>query len=323
MIEAETPQQGLEKAIEALKEIHKETGAKNQAAKITGERLNSKGVFNLSDKLTGKDLMIEQAGDMTEAILQELNQLMARDETGMNVVLIDTAERLAALHRVYPGLAKGFEYFGKSRPPKEKEYEAPKEDKRPVRQVQVHRQEMPKEKKEEPVRAMPQEPLKRPAQEEMQPVAQTIKEQVPAREEKKQPVMKAVEPAKKPARKEVPVTPAPVKKLVEPEFTDNEELPMDEMEEEEMDIDEFAKYACEYASDIDCSISGKSMLALYERIEIMEEDGIALTKESAEDLIEEAADKAETPSFFKRITGIFSSKYDKDGLLILKEEHFI
>ena len=48
-----------------------------------------------------------------------------------------------------------------------------------------------------------------------------------------------------------------------------------------MDIDEFAQYACQYASDIDCSISGKSMLALYERIEIMEEDGIALTKESA------------------------------------------
>ena len=31
---------------------------------------------------------------MNESILQELNQLMARDETGMNVVLIDTARRL-------------------------------------------------------------------------------------------------------------------------------------------------------------------------------------------------------------------------------------
>ena len=38
--------------------------------------------------------------------------------------------------------------------------------------------------------------------------------------------------------------------------------------EEEMDIDEFAQYACKYASEIDCSITGKSMLALYERIEI-------------------------------------------------------
>ena len=89
------------------------------------------------------------------------------------------------------------------------------------------------------------------------------------------------------------------------------------------DIDEFAKYACQYAGKIDCSISGKSMLALYERIEIMEEDGIALTKEEAENLIEEAADRAENPSFFKKITGIFSSNYDRDGLLILKEEHFL
>ena len=40
----------------------------------------------MADKLTGKDLIIENAGDMTEAIPRELNQLMARDETGMNVV---------------------------------------------------------------------------------------------------------------------------------------------------------------------------------------------------------------------------------------------
>jgi len=90
-----------------------------------------------------------------------------------------------------------------------------------------------------------------------------------------------------------------------------------------MDIDEFAQYACKYAGEIDCSITGKSMLALYERIEILEEDGILLNKANAEALIEEAADRAEKPTFGKRITGIFSSKYDKDGLLILKEEHFI
>ena len=43
---------------------------------------------------------------------------------------------------------------------------------------------------------------------------------------------------------------------------------------------------------------------LYERIEIMEEDGVPLTKVNAEDLIEEAADKAENPSFIKRIRNI-------------------
>ncbi len=100
------------------------------------------------------------------------------------------------------------------------------------------------------------------------------------------------------------------------------EMPEEEPEEE-MGIDEFAQYACQYATEIDCSITGKSMLALYERIEIMEEDGIRLTRENAEALIEEAADRAEKPSLGKAIKGIFSSKYNKDGLLILKEEHFI
>lgn len=73
----------------------------------------------------------------------------------------------------------------------------------------------------------------------------------------------------------------------------------------EMDLDAFANYACDYARSIDCSLKDKSMLALYERIEIMEEDGIPLTKANAEALIEEAADKAEKPSLGKRIKVCF------------------
>lgn len=102
-----------------------------------------------------------------------------------------------------------------------------------------------------------------------------------------------------------------------------EEEPLPEDYQEEMDIDEFAQYACKYASEIDCSITGKNMLALYERIEIMEEDNIPLTRANAEALIEEAADRAEKPTLGRRIRGLFSSKYDKQGLLILKEEHFL
>ena len=92
---------------------------------------------------------------------------------------------------------------------------------------------------------------------------------------------------------------------------------------DQMEIDDFAQYCAQYAASIDCSITGKSMLALYERIELMEEDGIPLTKATAEQLIEEAADRAEKPPIGKRLTGIFKGKYDKNGLLILKEEDFI
>ncbi len=44
--------------------------------------------------------------------------------------------------------------------------------------------------------------------------------------------------------------------------------------------------------------------------------------ETAGEEAPEAADKAEKPSFFGAIRGIFSPKYDKDGLLILKEKNF-
>ena len=307
MIEAEAPEKGLELAIEALRKIHKETGIKNQAAKISGEKLNRRGVFALADKLTGKDLIIENAGDMTEAILQELNQLMARDETGMNVVLIDTAKRLEELHRVYPGLAKRFECIGTSDSIKAKKAEKVKKT-------------VGKQPEKQPVKAAA--PLKevksaaKPAVKEAGEVKKTQPAERPA-------VKAAVQPEKKQQEKKQPVKQQPVKRPVQAPVVKDPKRSSVEPKEAEMDIDEFAKYACQYAGKIDCSISGKSMLALYERIEIMEEDGIALTKEEAENLIEEAADRAENPSFFKKITGIFSSKYDRDGLLILKEEHFL
>ena len=331
MIEAEYSSSGLDQAIELLKKIHKETGAKNQAAKITGEKLNSKGVFAIADKLTGKDLIIEQAGAMEESTLQELNQLMARDETGMNVVLIDVAGNLARIHKVYPGLAKRFEYVGKMGP-EEVAYVAPEGDDRPVRPVQLRKAEEPavsrkvQSRKEEPAVSKVQ-PVPEPAAPRSLPKPEP--EQKPdtdrkaETEQKPKPVRRKMEEsrpepvARREEHKEVPLKAAenpPV--LPQPDEWDYDD-------QQEMDIDEFAQYTCQYASDIDCSISGKSMLALYERIEIMEEDGVPLTKVNAEDLIEEAADKAENPSFFKRITGIFSSKYDRDGLLILKEEHFI
>ena len=65
------------------------------------------------------------------------------------------------------------------------------------------------------------------------------------------------------------------------------------------------------------------MLALYERIEIMQEDGVRLSRKNAEALIEEVADRAEKPPLLKRIGGMFSRKYDKEGMLILKEDDFI
>ena len=75
MVESEEPEAGLVIAVDALKRIHRQLGIKNQAAKITGEKLNKRGVLALADKLVGKDLIVEYAGDMTDDVLEELKNI--------------------------------------------------------------------------------------------------------------------------------------------------------------------------------------------------------------------------------------------------------
>jgi hypothetical protein len=134
--------------------------------------------------------------------------------------------------------------------------------------------------------------------------------------------LRAAEEAERELDEEQPENDGAVSAAVE---KSEENLPEDDGVEEgqtspvpqggEMDIDAFVQYACEYAVDCDCSIDGKAKLALYERAEMMEDDGIPLTRENAVDLIERAADKAEKKKLFSR-------RYDKNGYLILKEKNF-
>ncbi len=224
MIEARTPEKGMDYALALLRRIQKETGVKTPVARITGSNLNKKGILENVEKLTGKTLLVEEAGDLSPASLKELGALLDQHVEGTRVLLIDNERQLDMMLEREPDLAAYFD------------------------RVTVEDVKMPEE----------------PAQEEAAPP-----------------------------------------------------------ENEELDIDAFAQYACDYAASIDCSITGKSMLALYERIEIMEEDGIPLTRGNAESLIEEAADKAEKPGLVGSVKGIFSSKYNKDGLLILRESNFI
>lgn len=289
MIEARTPEKGLEMAVEALKQIHEENGIKHQVLKISGSKLSKRGIFASEDKISGKDLVIEEAGDLTPEALAELNQFMDRDETGTIVVLIDNPRQMEELHGQNPQLAAKFECIGvKDEDPIEDVSEAVL--KQIALQEDIAREEIQGEAEEE------------------------VEEEIPV------PVKKAAMPEEKRAKKVAQPRPeVRQEKAVQPRREDIKQPDADE----EMDLDEFAQYACKYAGEIDCSISGKSMLALYERIEIMEEDGIPLTRANAEELIEEAADKAEKPSIGKLIKGVFSPKYDKDGMLILKEQHFI
>ena len=63
MIEAKTPEKGLQIAIDALKKIHNELGCSNQVVKISAGKLNQRGLMTIADKLAGKDLIVEEHGN--------------------------------------------------------------------------------------------------------------------------------------------------------------------------------------------------------------------------------------------------------------------
>ena len=86
-----------------------------------------------------------------------------------------------------------------------------------------------------------------------------------------------------------------------------------------MALNEFILYAADYIKEIECVLEGKAMEAIEERADYMLEDGTPLNKKNARSLIDHAADMAEKAGIFK---SIFKPKYDKEGRLILREEHF-
>ena len=112
MIEEISPVRGLELAVETLKYIHRELGTKHQVAKITGEKLNNRGVFAVADKIAGKDLIVEQAGALSDIVMEELDDLLDQDKTGINVILIDSPRRIEIICQHNPTIADKFERVG-------------------------------------------------------------------------------------------------------------------------------------------------------------------------------------------------------------------
>ena len=89
-----------------------------------------------------------------------------------------------------------------------------------------------------------------------------------------------------------------------------------------MDVDDFINYALSYAKEIECVLYNKAKYAVEERADYMKEDKTPLTRKNARNLIDHAADLAERPGVVKAIFGFMNPKYDKEGRLILREEHF-
>ena len=361
LIEGRTPEEGLQSAVERLKEAQAVTGFKRPAAKVKAERLNVYGVRNSAEKTAGRDLIIEEAGDLSDVSLSELIQLIAADGGMRTVLLIDNPLQLTRLRASHPEVETVFHtadkredvkaYFAAEAKFREAEARLREEAVKTALEAKEARRKEEEAKRAEEEARRAEEEARRLAEREAAENARKATEAAAAaaeakaaaeREEearrKEEEARRAEEllnrvaeeiivrePATVPAARAEAEAQRPAQRAV-PRAEDRAKLDAERRRAKENELltkDAFANYAAAYARNIDCVMTGKSMNALYERIELLQEDGVSLTRKNAEILIEEAADHAERPPLGRRLSGLFSKRYNKDGLLILKEEDFL
>ena len=315
IIEAETLEKAFHIAVEEIKYFHKKYGVDFKVAKINADKLNEKGFASFKDKLEERDLIIESAGKLKYSVLDEIEQYIKEVKESSSIVLIDEVDHFDRLAEDRP---KFLEYFDIVSGGDEEDDLLEDVD---LDAAVKEREEKSEEKEDEAV-----SPEEEYLDEEEEPEEEYVPHKPSIFERPARPYKEVLEEE---AEKEQPRKEA----LSEPVTKQQEASAFPEKEEQirrdkkpsskSMDIEDFARYAIDYASSIDCSITDKGITALYERIQLMEEDGIVLNEESARDLIEETADQAEKPGLGKKIGSLFRPKYDKDDKLILREEHFM
>lgn len=347
IIEAKTRADGLKIAIDEIKYFHDLYGFNFKVAKTDATRLNERGFAAFVPKIVGKDLIVENAGALTYDVVDEIGDYIDTLTDSSSVVLVDVMDHFDRMAEDRPLFIKKFDLVS----------DVEEEEDELVEDVDLDAPVQADEENEESTASMTEQQSSSAAsfREDRTPVPLHGTEDMSAEvdsSDKYVDTSAADMPAAASTLDNAYAGPQDTQvdsaadavdypaETADADGYDEEALSKEEADADgnaaaqpedklpgdyyqEMSVEDFANYAQQYAREIDCVLVGKTVLALYERIEMMQEDGVELTKESAEELIEEAADKAEAPSLGKKLTGMFHPKYDKENRLILRADNFI
>lgn len=302
IIEAETLEAGFQVAVNEIKYFHEQYGLEYKVAKISAEKLNQKGFASFTEKLEGKDLIIEGAGSLLYPVVDEISAYLKQKEGLNSLVLVDAVDHFDQLAADKPDFIQCFELVSALPEKKEEEEDL-------LEEVDLSELPMGAAKEEELASRDMTEgdprteaPRATPEGSELNAVA----EDTESEQEKLAAELRAsMERPSRPLEETERIRPGRV-----------EGIAADFPEKKDMSLEEFAAYAQDYAKSIDCVIPERAIRSMYEKIEILQEDGVPLSRKNAEDMVEDAADKAEKPKLFR-------SKYDKNDKLILHEDCFL
>lgn len=359
VVEGITAQKALENAIEVLKEVNTLTKIKRSVLKIGALSLNSRGVKNSYEKIKGKDLIIVEAGELDDKTIAELIDFIKDGkETVVFSDTIEGIEMLLASNDLLYGMSlvlREEEVPVKKKNIvaniviKERESEKPKNA---TEEVATANTEADESKESEPAKKSDFDNV----EEILRKIYGDDSLKFEISEIKESESIKLYNPSSSEEQEEGN-SDEDNKDIVDEAHPDNvvfknendleyitsnrvkEKVPDTDADEEEADytgdavpevqiitpdnrpmaLNEFILYAADYIKEIECVLEGKTMEAIEERADYMLEDGTPLNKKNARSLIDHAADMAEKAGIFK---SIFKPKYDKEGRLILREEHF-
>lgn len=349
IIEAKTRADGLKIAIDEIKYFHDLYGFNFKVAKTDATRLNERGFAAFVPKIAGKDLIVENAGALTYDVVDEIGDYIDTLTDSSSVVLVDVMDHFDRMAEDRPLFIKKFDLVSDVEEEEDElvedvDLDAPVQADAAVENGETAASMTVQQPSSAPSYSEDRTPVPLHGTENTCAEVDTSDKYVDTSAADMPAAASTVDSAyAEPQDTQVdsaadavdyPAETADADGYDEEALTEEEadadgnaaaqpedKLPGDYYQE--MSVEDFANYAQQYAREIDCVLVGKTVLALYERIEMMQEDGVELTKESAEELIEEAADKAEAPSLGKKLTGMFHPKYDKENRLILREDNFI
>ena len=321
---------GMEYATEAIKELHRMEGKKaNKVARITGTKLNLLGFGNSISKLNGADLVIVEAAQLTNMTLMEILRMTQKNELQNIVVFVDTAEGIEQLD------ARAKETMVEVLYRIEQEERARKEACRiQIRPVMMPEQSLIDAKfaqEEQAASAEPDlldldsqipDPIVRPV---------TLEQPYSRLSGMSQPQYGSVDGAQSQYHGVTGIDPEKIKEnlvsVAENMVYQDEEMRQAAVESvresrqdaaAELSVPAFVAKIKEYAEELDCVIEEIAGLAIYALADKYSEEGEVLNDELAREVTEAAVIRADK----RGLGGLFSSKYDKEGRLILKEAHF-
>ena len=303
IIEANNKEEGVEIAKSELDYIHNVLNENVKVAKVTSYNVNDKGFLYYLQKLGNRDLIIENAGRLKDQVIDEIEEFIISRKHHNIISLVDVINNFDKLAKERPSFIERLDVYSVLSDKEQASLEntSSNEVVKPKEIVNTEQKRDFYQENAEKNRQM-EDFFKREKEtyEEEQKIEHNYKEH-------------------KEEGIKVETNDELMRRALETKRVQSENIESDSIQsrDKEMSVEKFVEFCKRYTKSIDCVMQGKTIPALYEKAEDLLEEGVRLTEANAIKLIEDAADRAEKPKLFNK------PKYDKEGCLILTEDHFI